>query len=51
MKKLLYILLSAILAAATACHHRSAASLGDFDISLYAPAYSSGFEIFGKARY
>ena len=47
MKKLLYILLSAILAAATACHHRSAASLGDFDISLYAPAYSSGFEIFG----
>ena len=27
MKKLLYILLSAILAAATACHHRSAASL------------------------
>ena len=47
MKKLLYILLSAILAAATACHPRSAASLGDFDISLYAPAYSSGFEIFG----
>ena len=47
MKKLLYILLSAILAAATACHPRSAVSLGDFDISLYAPAYSSGFEIFG----
>ena len=47
MKKLLYILLSAILAAATACHHRTAAPPGDFDISLYAPAYSSGFEIFG----
>ena len=50
MKKLLYILLSAILAAATACHHRSAASLGDFDISLYAPAYSSGFENFRSGR-
>lgn len=47
MNRLYTILVSLTLLLTTACSHKSAASLADFNVSLYAPAYSSGFEIFG----